>query len=189
VIRVYPIAGAPRNICAGYGNRTYSNGVTKLHDACDLCAPIGTPDVAVDDGVVSWGTDPIGGNIAVLRAADGFGYYFAHLLDAQSGKRTVKVGEQIGRVGMTGNAFGTIPHTHFQVWPGGQFGSPGTVHPDPTSDLMAAEVLAAPTTVPVASNIGLAIAGGVIILGASGLAAWAITEKKHHAATYRRRLA
>jgi murein DD-endopeptidase MepM/ murein hydrolase activator NlpD len=188
VIRVYPIAGAPRNICSGYGNRTYPDGSVRLHDACDLCAPLGTPDVACDDGVVSYGTDPIGGNIAVLRVADGTGYYFAHLMDAQTGRRAVRAGEQIARVGMTGNAASTIPHTHFQVWPGGQFGPPGTVHPDPTADLMAAEVIAAPVggVMASSSNLGLAIAGGAIILGASSFAAWALVEDKHRAAAFGR---
>jgi murein DD-endopeptidase MepM/ murein hydrolase activator NlpD len=187
-IKIYPIAGAPRNICAGYGYRTYANGSVKLHDACDLCAPIGTPDVAVDDGEVSWGTDPIGGNVAVLRTADSLGYYYAHLLDTQSGKRAVQAGDQIGRVGMTGNAQGTIPHTHFQVWPGGQFGPAGTVHPDPTADLLAAEVLSSPGGIVVssASNLALAALGGATILGAAALGAWAITENKHHAAAYAR---
>jgi murein DD-endopeptidase MepM/ murein hydrolase activator NlpD len=144
VIRVYPIAGAARNICAGYGPRT-TNGVTKLHDACDLCAPTGTPAVACDDGVVTYGSDQLGGNTAVLRTSDGFGYYYAHLEDVQTGSRALKVGQQFGRVDTTGNAaLVGISHVHFQVWPGGVFGPTGTVHPDPTADLNAATVLTAP---------------------------------------------
>jgi murein DD-endopeptidase MepM/ murein hydrolase activator NlpD len=155
MIRYYPIAGAPRNICAGYGNRT-SGGVTKLHDACDLCAPLGTPVIAVDDGVVTYGLDAMGGNTAVLRIADTTGYYYAHLRDAQSGQRTVRAGEQIAVIGKTGNAApaGIPSHTHFQQWIGGVFGPPGTVHPDPTAALMAATVLAAPLGGAVASRAG-----------------------------------
>jgi hypothetical protein len=184
MIRVFPLTGVPKNIIGGYGPRTV-NGVTRLHDSVDLAAPIGTPVVAVDDGMVRWGTDPIGGNVAILTFSDGSAVYMAHLLDAQSGQRQVRVGNQIGRCDTTGNAaLVGISHVHFQVWPGGQFGPPGTVHPNPTDDLMAADVLSAPTSrnIATSSNLGLATLGGVAILGAAGLVAWGITENKHHAA-------
>ena len=150
-IAVYPIAGAPRNICAGYGSRTGADGVTHLHDACDLCAPTGTPAVAVNDGTVSYGLDGFGGNVAILHVADGTAYYYAHLLDVQTGSRQVSVGDQIGRVDTTGNAaLVGISHTHFQIWPTGTFVQ-GTVHPDPTADLMAAPILDAPADAPTSS--------------------------------------
>lgn len=143
MIRCYPLTGVPKVNVGSYGPRT-KNGVTKLHDAVDLGAPTGTPVVAVDDGVVSLGTDPTGGNVAVLRTADGTGYYHAHLLDVQSGTRQVKAGQQFARCDTTGNAaLVGIPHVHFQIWPGGQFNR-GSVHPDPTAQLLAAPVLAAP---------------------------------------------
>lgn len=143
-IAVYPIAGVARDICAGYGQRPKPDGTFSLHDACDLCAPTGSAAVAVNDGVVSYGTDGFGGNVAILRTADGTGYYYAHLLNVQSGQRAVRVGEQIGVVDTTGNAaLVGIPHVHFQIWPGGQFDQ-GTVHPDPTDDLMAAPILDEP---------------------------------------------
>ena len=169
-IAVYPIAGAPRDICAGYGARVYADGTSKLHDACDLCAPTGTPAVAVNDGTVSYGTDPFGGNVAILQTADGTAYYYAHLLDVQTEQRSVRVGEQIGRVDTTGNAaLGGIPHVHFQVWPGGAF-QQGTTHPDPTSDLMAAKILGTPAGstgwIAALITIGVGLAAGVgIALG------------------------
>ena len=64
-IQYYPLTGVPRVNVGGYGPRT-SGGVTKLHDAVDLGAPTGTPVVAMADGTVTYGTDPIGGNVAVL---------------------------------------------------------------------------------------------------------------------------
>ena len=174
MIRYYPLTGVPRDICAGYGNRT-SGGVTKLHDADDLCAPIGTPVVAVDDGVVTYGSDVMGGNVATLRVADGTGYFYAHLRDAQSGQRTVRAGEQLAVVGKTGNASapGIPSHCHWQVWPGGQFNQ-GSVHPDPTADLMAAQLLAQPigSGYPV-KDIALAAAG---VLAAAGLGYLAYRE-------------
>lgn len=168
-IAVYPIAGVARNICAGYGNRTGADGVTHLHDACDLCAPTGSAAVAVNDGTVSYGVDGFGGNVAILHVADGTAYYYAHLLDAQTGSRTVQVGDQIGRVDTTGNAaLVGISHTHFQVWPGGSF-QQGTTHPDPTGDLMAAPILDKPADAP---TNPIWIAAAVTALVGIGLGFW-----------------
>lgn len=145
MIRYYPLTGVAKTIVGGYGNRVY-NGVAKLHDAVDLGAPTGTPVVAVDDGTVKYAVDPTGGNVAILHSDDGtsVAYYMAHLLRAQSGSRKVKAGEQIAECDTTGNAaLVGIPHVHFQVWPGGTF-QQGTVHPDPTAQLLAAPILNAP---------------------------------------------
>lgn len=155
-IRVYPVVGV-RDICAGYGVRG-----AHLHDACDLCAPIGTPLVAVDDGTVGYGVDPIGGNVAVLHTPSGVAYYYAHLRDAASGSRDVAAGDQLAVVGMTGNAARVgIPHVHFQVWAAGVFAGP---HPDPTLDLLAAPMPSAGWT---ARNTLAALA---IVLGGAAAA-------------------
>lgn len=174
-IAVYPIAGVARNICAGYGNRTGADGVTHLHDACDLCAPTGSAAVAVNDGTVSYGTDPFGGNVAILHTADGTAYYYAHLLDTQTGSRTVSAGDQIGHVDTTGNAaLVGISHVHFQVWPGGTF-QQGTVHPDPTADLMAAPILDAPADAP---GSGFLQAAAATLLGVGvGIGGWLIAAR------------
>jgi murein DD-endopeptidase MepM/ murein hydrolase activator NlpD len=176
-IDVYPIAGAPKNICAGYGPRPKPDGTTALHDACDLCAPQGSPAVAVTDGVVSYGTDPFGGNVAILRTPDGStGYYYAHLMDVQSGQRAVKTGEQIARVDTTGNAAKVgIPHVHLQIWPGGSFVQ-GTVHPDPTAALMAAPVLDAPVDTTSGSGWVAATIAALIGLGL-GVGSYMLTER------------
>ena len=86
VIRYYPLTGVAKTIVGGYGNRT-SNGVTKLHDAVDLGAPTGTPVVAVDDGLVVHGTDPTGGNIAILHVGT-TAYYHAHLHERSPARTT-----------------------------------------------------------------------------------------------------
>jgi murein DD-endopeptidase MepM/ murein hydrolase activator NlpD len=138
-----------------------------MHYGIDLCAPTGTTIVAVDNGTVSYGTDPIGGNVAILHAADGNAYYHAHMLDTQTGARAVRVGDPIGRVDMTGNAFGTVPHLHFEWWPSGSFQRPA---PDPTPQILAA-LHAVPTPVASASSSWLpaliATAGGLLLLGAA----------------------
>ena len=102
MIRYYPLTGVAKTIVGGYGNRT-TNGVTKLHDAVDLGAPTGTPVIAVDDGLVVHGTDPTGGNVAILHVGT-TAYYHAHLLRTQSGSRNVKAGEQFAECDTTGNA-------------------------------------------------------------------------------------
>lgn len=169
-IRVYPIAGAARNICSGYAMRTYPDGHKAFHYACDLCAPMQTPIVAVDDGTVSYGTDVKGGNVALLRIADGTAYYFAHMAAPQSGQRTVKAGEQIGVVGMTGNAQGTVPHCHFAWWPSGRYQTPA---PDPTAQLLAATVLAEPVGSSRWPSIVAAVFGAAALLAAGYGAAYA----------------
>lgn len=164
MIRYYPLTGVAKTVVGGYGNRT-TNGVTKLHDAVDLGAPTGTPVIAVDDGLVVHGTDPTGGNVAILHVGT-TAYYHAHLLRTQSGSRNVKAGEQFAECDTTGNAaLVGIPHVHFQVWPGGTF-QQGTVHPDPTADLMAAEVLSAPI-----GGGGIASRASQVALAAFGFSA------------------
>lgn len=172
MIRYYPLAGVPRDICAGYGMRG-----SHLHDACDLCAPTGSAVVAVDDGTVTYGVDPTGGNVAVLHVASGEAYYHAHLEDVQSGQRKVRAGEQIARCDTTGNAAMVgISHVHFQVWPSGNFDQ-GTVHPDPTSALLAAEVLDAP--IGGGSRVwpwALGAAGLLAALGIGAAVGWYLDE-------------
>ena len=166
MIRYYPLTGVPKVNVGGYGPRT-SGGVTKLHDAVDLGAPTGTPVIAMADGTITYGTDVLGGNVAVLRlAASPDAYYMAHLLRVQSGSRKVIAGEQIAECDTTGNAaLVGIPHVHTQWWSNGTFAGP---HPDPTADLNAAQLLAAPiggSRYPYA-DIALVTAG---VLAAAGL--------------------
>jgi murein DD-endopeptidase MepM/ murein hydrolase activator NlpD len=159
MIRIFPLL-APYSNCGPYGTR--GNG---MHYGIDLCAPTGTTIVAVDDGTVTYGTDPIGGNVAVLRSSDGNAYYHAHMLDVQAGARSVRAGEPIGRVDMTGNAFGTVPHLHFEWWPSGSFQRPA---PDPTPQILAALHMSTPA--PAASSWVPALvtaAGGLLLLSAA----------------------
>ncbi len=164
-MRYFPIAGVPRVVCGAYDWRTYPNGTRKFHDAVDLCAPTSSPVVAVDDGVARWGQDPVGGSICVLTLADGSAFYMAHMLEVQSGSRRVLAGTQLGLVDSSGNASlpGIPPHLHIQAWSNGTFAGP---HPDPTADLMAAEVLSAPI-----GSSGVAGIASKIALTAFALAA------------------
>ncbi len=109
------------------------------HHGDDLFASLGTPVVAVTDGVVfSVGWNRVGGWRLWLLDANGNQYYYAHLSGytaAGSNDRTVHRGEVLGFVGNTGDAVTTVPHLHFEVHPSSTLylGYDGAV--DPTSYL------------------------------------------------------
>ena len=119
-MKIFPVLGG-----ASYSpdyNAVAREGA-RQHSGVDVFAPEGTPLLAVDDGVASFGTDPLGGNVVNLRAPDGARYYYAHLsrfAPTASGftSSPVRAGELIGYVGTTGNAVGKPPHLHFEIHPG-----------------------------------------------------------------------
>lgn len=96
-----------------------SQGYHGLHPGVDLRAPRGTAVVAMADGVIT----------QVEKIWGGYGHYvriahqgtlsslYAHLdeVGVKAGQK-VKVGEQIGTVGMTG--WTTGPHLHLEVYLG-----------------------------------------------------------------------
>jgi murein DD-endopeptidase MepM/ murein hydrolase activator NlpD len=106
------------------GPVTFSNdwGVPRsggrTHAGTDIFAVEGARVVAVDDGVVRFDVDPLGGNVAYLHAAAGT-FYYAHLMRFEGTDRRVEAGDVIGYVGRTGNAAHTAPHLHFEVHPAG----------------------------------------------------------------------
>lgn len=107
------------------GHSTRPNG-RKGHAGVDLRAPAGTPIYPMAPGIVTRvGTDPIGGNVVNVQHADNVKTYYAHLSTAkvQKGDR-VDNNTVLGTVGDTGNAKGTYPHCHFQVWKDGQLANP-----------------------------------------------------------------
>lgn len=91
------------------------------HTGADYAAPKGTPCVAVLNGTVRTGQDGSFGNYLVLRSG-GFDYWYCHLSERDVSSGSVRAGQQIAKVGSTGNATG--PHLHFEKRPaGGRFGS------------------------------------------------------------------
>jgi murein DD-endopeptidase MepM/ murein hydrolase activator NlpD len=88
------------------------------HQGVDMMAGFGTPIYAVVSGSVSHTSSGLGGNQIWLAGSDGNKYFYAHLQAYVGGAGTVNAGDQIGRVGDTGNARGT-PHLHFEIHPGG----------------------------------------------------------------------
>lgn len=101
----------------------------RRHKGTDVFAPWGSPAYAVTDGVVRRiSTSYYGGLQLYLRGNDGNEYFYAHLSSytSHAGQR-VAAGEQVARVGNTGDARYTSPHVHFEVHPGG--GTPVNPYP------------------------------------------------------------
>ena len=105
-------------------NFTVTQGCGDQHAAIDIAADTGTPVVAADDGTVTitqtWngivtkGDSNSYGNMVQVTHADGTVTLYAHLseINVRQGDTVVR-GQQIGRVGSTGNSSG--PHLHFEV--------------------------------------------------------------------------
>lgn len=90
-----------------------------LHGGIDLANPIGTPIVAVSDGVVIEAGPAAGyGMLVKLRHFDGTVTLYGHVntTTVSVGER-VMAGDQIATVGNRGDSTG--PHLHFEVLLGG----------------------------------------------------------------------
>lgn len=108
-----PVPGYGVNYPYGVRNSNYAAG---FHTGEDRAAPTGTPVVAVRSGkiVVSNGGGGAYGNWIQLLADNGRVYMYAHLSSRSvSPGQSVKAGQQLGRVGTTGNSTG--PHLHFEM--------------------------------------------------------------------------
>jgi murein DD-endopeptidase MepM/ murein hydrolase activator NlpD len=160
-LTIFPVSGGAK-YSNDYGEPRSSG---RTHQGNDLFGPEQRPLLAVDDGEVRYGTDPLGGNVANLRSPDGTRYYYAHLFAFEGANRKVKAGDVIGYMGRTGNAITTPVHLHFEVHPGGG----DATNPYPL--LLKAQVLTVPEksivpTPPVASGSNaLWYVGGAAVLG------------------------
>ena len=101
----------------------------RTHQGIDIFAPMGTPVYASADGEVVYSERrPTGGfGIAVqLKHQDGYITKYAHLsgLAGYAPGDRVRAGEVIGYVGDTGNAKGTPPHLHYEIWKNGAMQEP-----------------------------------------------------------------
>ncbi len=120
-----PIPGDTVNsITQGYGATEFAkNGYAgHWHNGLDLAAPIGTPVLAAEDGIISGMANedlycPKGayGKFITINHPDGLTTLYGHLSKqiVQIGE-TVKKGQVIGYSGKTGYALG--PHLHFTVY-------------------------------------------------------------------------
>jgi murein DD-endopeptidase MepM/ murein hydrolase activator NlpD len=114
----------------------------RAHLGVDLAAPIGTPVMAVGDGVVaSAGWDAGFGNAIRLRHSNGFATLYGHLsrIHVRVGQRVTQ-GDVIGAVGMTGLATG--PHLDYRMVKSGVFVNPLRTQSPPADPVPASEHLA-----------------------------------------------
>jgi lipoprotein NlpD len=100
----------PGVLISGFGERDRDK-----HEGIDLASPEGTPVRAAERGTVLFAGEQRGyGNLVLLEHAGGLVTVYAHNAKnlVKKGERVAR-GEQIARVGHTGNATG--PHLHFEV--------------------------------------------------------------------------
>ncbi|MBQ7054393.1 MAG: M23 family metallopeptidase [Oscillospiraceae bacterium] len=113
-----PVSGAI--ISSNYGMRRGS-----MHKGVDFAARSGTRISAADGGTVTWAGWKSGGwgYLVVINHGNGLETYYAH-----NSKVTVSVGQkvskgqQIAKMGSTGNSTG--PHVHFEIHKNGQYVNP-----------------------------------------------------------------
>ena len=102
------------------------------HDGIDFMAPKGTPVYPIAPGVViAAGSNAMGGNTVNPSHENGkVKAYYAHM-DGVSVKKgdLVDYDTVIGHVSNSGNAKGTCPHLHLQVWRGGSLINPSSLFP------------------------------------------------------------
>ncbi|HYN63656.1 MAG TPA: M23 family metallopeptidase [Candidatus Limnocylindrales bacterium] len=109
-----------------YRGRWYEH----FHAGLDIGAPVGTPVVAIADGVVTFADQIADGAVVVeIEHAPGVTSAYAHLQPdppVRTGQ-PVTADEVIGAVGLTGITTG--PHLHLAVFAGGEFVDPLSVLP------------------------------------------------------------
>ena len=98
-----------------------ARGQTRLHEATDILAPVGTPVIAVDDGTVKKLFFSVRGGLTMYEfdATETYCYYYAHLDRYADGIREgefLKRGDLVGYVGTTGDASANAPHLHFAIF-------------------------------------------------------------------------
>ena len=99
----------------------------RFHEGNDLFAPLGTQIIAPVGGTLHQVVGTVGGYQFNLEGDDGHLYIGSHM-DQFAKDGYVQAGEVIGYVGDSGNAKGSRPHLHFEIYAGGQ----NPVNPYPT---------------------------------------------------------
>lgn len=109
---VMPVVGT---ITSRFGARVDDNPiVSSYHTGLDIGANTGTKIISALDGTVTEAGTISGYGKCVMIQKDNLLFVYAHCskLNVKKGQ-TVKQGDKIGEVGMTGNATG--PHLHFEI--------------------------------------------------------------------------
>jgi biotin carboxyl carrier protein len=135
---VFPVAGA--HSFGGADGRFGSGRAGHEHQGQDVLAAEGTPVVAPLAGTIiarDYQASAAGFYLA-MDAADGRSFFFAHCQQdtfAVTVGQAVAVGQQLCRVGQTGDASG--PHLHFEIWIGGWRRDKASAPIDPLAQLQA----------------------------------------------------
>jgi len=122
-----PLPFNPR-VTSGFSRRRLHpvHRVARAHLGVDFAASVGTPVLAVADGVVvSAGFSGASGRLIRLRHANGYQTYYLHLSSIAKGLRSgtrVSQGDMIGRVGASGVVTG--PHLDYRLTKHGVFVNP-----------------------------------------------------------------
>jgi len=116
---IFPVKGAYAYWDTWHAPR---DGGRRLHQGCDVMAPMGTPLVACVNGTITIVAE--GGNagkyIRLTMEGSSTFFYYMHMQDITvSQGQKVRAGDLVGHVGDTGNARGGAPHLHFEVHPDG----------------------------------------------------------------------
>ena len=122
---VFPLPAGTYTNTDSFGWRIHPvTGARAFHAGSDLAAPIGTPILAVADGVVSFAGQrgAYGGLITVEHTVGGdrvaslYAHMYDHGIHVAIGD-SVAAGQHIGDVGSAGRSTG--PHLHIEIRPGG----------------------------------------------------------------------
>jgi murein DD-endopeptidase MepM/ murein hydrolase activator NlpD len=117
---VFPVQGP--HTFGGDDARFGAGRAGHIHEGQDVVGAEGTPIVAPLPGIITFRAyqASAAGYYLVERASDGHDFFFAHCQKdsfAVDVGATVAAGQQLCRMGSTGDASG--PHLHFEVWEGG----------------------------------------------------------------------
>ncbi len=116
---VFPVDG-PHGTRGPIGEFHAPRNGGRIHEGFDITGDCGTPLIAARGGTVQkTGYDPAlyGNYVLIDGAKSGQDYFYAHMVDpAEVGKgERVHTGQELGRIGQTGNAAGTPCHLHFEI--------------------------------------------------------------------------
>ena len=118
----------------------YPRSGGRFHDGNNLFADRGTPAYTPISGVVTQIIGSIGSLQFTLVGDEGRTYYGTHL-DSFGEVGRVSAGSLLGTVGDSGDARGSKPHLHFEIYPGGA----EPVNPYPTLVAACAYRVASPS--------------------------------------------
>ncbi|HEY9752118.1 MAG TPA: M23 family metallopeptidase [Coleofasciculaceae cyanobacterium] len=120
-----PTASPPGAVLLPYGWKILPlTGKVGFHSGIDLAAPVGTAVAAMADGTIAFaGQQGDYGNLVVINHAEGLQTRYAQLatVTVQTGQ-TVRRGQTIGTVGVSGRPSSKASHLHLEVRSRSQMG-------------------------------------------------------------------